>query len=226
MEITIRRSVMKFAVLGTGIVGRTVSGKLVEVGHQVMMGSRRADHPDAVAWAEAAGDRAQVGTFSDAAAFGEIVVNATNGAGSLDALDSAGSANLRGKILIDISNPLDFSHGFPPTLTIANNDSMAERIQAAHPDAMVVKTLNTVSAPVMVQPALVPGHHNVFVSGNDDDARVKVGHLLVSFGWPEEDIIQLGDLTTARGVEMYLPLWLRLFGVVGSPHFNIHLAHG
>jgi len=217
---------MKFAVMGTGIVGTTMAGKLVTLGHQVAMGSRRADHPGALAWAAATGEQAGVGTFADAAGFGEIVVNATNGGATLEVLAAAGRANLSGKLLIDIANPLDFSKGFPPTLSILNSDSLGERIQAAYPDARVVKTLNTMSAPVMVQPSLVPGHHNAFVSGNDPAARTEVVNLLASFGWPEDDIIQLGDITTARGAEMYLPLWLRLFGVTGTPHFNIKVAWG
>lgn len=215
---------MKFAVMGTGIVGRTLAGKLVELGHEVTMGSRQAEHPDAVAWAEQAGERARTATFADAAAFGEMVVNATMGMASLAALESAGSANLAGKILVDVSNPLDFSKGFPPTLSVLNDDSLAEQIQAAHPDARVVKTLNTMSAPVMVAPAAIPGHHDVFLSGNDAGARAEVARLLGTFGWPAEDIIELGDITTARGVEMYLPLWVRLFGVVGAPMFNVHVA--
>lgn len=217
---------MKFAVLGTGVVGRTIAAKLVSLGHDVKMGSRRPDHPDALEWASSAGERAQVGTFSDAARFGEIVVNATNGMATPDVLAAAGAPNLSGKILVDIANALDFSQGFPPSLSILNTDSLGEQVQAAYPDTRVVKALNTMSAPVMVDPSLVPGHHSVFVSGNDPAARAEVGRLLQSFGWPTEDIIELGDITTARGTEMYLPLWLRLFGVTGTPHFNINVAHG
>ena len=212
---------MKFAVLGTGIVGRTLAARLVELGHEVVMGSRSASHPEALAWAEQAGEAASVGTFADAAASGEMVVNATGGMVTLLALEAAGAANLDGKVLIDVSNPLDFSQGFPPSLSVSNTDSLAEQVQAAHPGARVVKTFNTMSAPVMVQPALVPGHHNVFLSGNDAEAKVQVADLQVSFGWPREDILDLGDITTARGVEMFLPLWVRLFPVVGAPIFNV-----
>ena len=215
---------MKFAVMGTGTVGMTLAGKLVALGHEVTMGSRRADHPGALAWAAAVGELAHVGTFADAAGFAEVVVNASNGGATMEVLAAAGIPKLSGKLLIDVSNPLDFSQGFPPTLSIVNSDSLGERIQAACLDALVVKTLNTMSAPVMVEPSLVPGHHSVFVSGNDAAARSEVVHLLASFGWPADDIIVLGDITTARGTEMYLPLWLRLFGVVGSPHFNINVA--
>ncbi|MGI8608736.1 MAG: NADPH-dependent F420 reductase [Candidatus Dormibacteria bacterium] len=217
---------MRFAVLGTGIVGRTVGGKLVTLGHEVTMGSRRADHPDAVAWAAAAGENARVATFADAAAAGEMVVNATMGMATMEVLKAAGAEKLGGKVLVDISNPLDFSRGFPPSLSIVNTGSLAEQIQSAYPDVRVVKTLNTMSAPVMVEPSLVPGHHNVFVSGNDSEARTQVSALLQTFGWPAEDIIELGDITTARGAEMYLPLWVRLFGVIGTPHFNVNVVRG
>ena len=217
---------MKFAVLGTGIVGRTVGGKLVALGHDVTMGSRRADHPGALEWAASAGEHAKVATFADAAQFGEVVVNATMGMVSLEVLAAAGGPNLQGKLLVDISNALDFSQGFPPSLSILNTDSLAEQIQATYPEARVVKALNTMSAPVMVEPSLVPGHHTVFLSGNDPEARAEVSRLLQSFGWPADDILELGDITTARGTEMYLALWVRLFGVTGTPNFNVNVARG
>lgn len=215
---------MKIGVLGTGMVGRTLATKLVDVGHEVTMGSRSAGNPAAVDWAASSGATAGVATFADAAAFGEMVVNATSGAASIEALGSCLAPSLDGKVLVDVANPLDFSAGFPPSLSILNVDSLGERIQAAHPQARVVKTFNTISAPVMVQPSLVPGHHNVFLCGNDAAAKARVAELQQSFGWPAEDIIDLGDITMSRGTEMYLPLWLRLFGAVGSPHFNIHVA--
>ena len=162
-------------------------------------------------------------TFADAAAHGEIVINATNGTASIEALTAAGAGNLAGKVLIDVSNPLDFSGGMPPTLSVSNTDSLGEQIQRAFPDAKVVKALNTVNAILMVDPGrLVGGDHTVFVSGNDDDAKAQVRALLESFGW--SDIADLGDITTARGPEMYLPLWLRMWGVAGSPMFNIKLV--
>ena len=203
---------MRIGVLGTGTVGRTLAAKLRELGHDVVVGSREA------------GDDAQ--PFADAAAHGELVVNATNGAHAIDALAQAGEENLRGKVLVDVSNPLDFSRGRPPTLTVCNDDSLGEQIQRAHPDARVVKTLNTVNAKVMVDPLLVSGEHDIFVSGNDEAAKAKAAELLVSFGWPREHILDLGDITTARGPEMYLPLWLRLFGVAGGPNFNIRVVRG
>ena len=170
------------------------------------------------------GDDAQ--PFAVAAAHAELIVNATNGEHSLAALAQAGEENLRGKVLVDVANPLDFSRGRPPTLSVCNDDSLAEQIQRANPEVRVVKTLNTVNANVMVEPSLVPGEHNLFVSGDDADAKAEVVDLLESFGWQRDLILDLGDITTARGPEMYLPLWLRLFGAVGAPNFNIHVVRG
>jgi 8-hydroxy-5-deazaflavin:NADPH oxidoreductase len=206
------------------MVGQALAGKLVSLGHEVRMGSRQAGNDKAVAWAEGAGDRGSEGTFADAARFGEVVVNATAGGASLDALTAAGAENLAGKPLIDVANPLDFSAGMPPTLLVCNTDSLAEQIQRAFPDAMVVKTLNTVNAGVMVAPQVVPGGHTIFVSGNDAGAKARVVELLESFGWPAEDIMDLGDLSAARGMEMYLPLWLRLFGASGTGQLNIKVV--
>jgi predicted dinucleotide-binding enzyme len=215
---------MRFGVLGTGLVGKTLAGKLVELGHEVTMGSRRAGNETALAWVGAAGDRAHEGSFADAAAFGEVVVNATNGASSLAALEAAGADNLAGKVLVDVANPLDFSGGMPPSLTICNTDSLGEQIQRAHPGAKVVKTLNTVNADVMVDPGSVPGDHAIFVSGDDEEAKSAVIDLLGSFGWSREAVVDLGDISTARGPEMYLALWIRLMGSLGTPHFNIAIS--
>jgi predicted dinucleotide-binding enzyme len=213
---------MRIAVLGTGVVGRTIGSKLVEIGHEVRMGSRRAGNDAAVAWAEEAGAAGE-GSFGDAAGFGEIVFNCTAGGSSLDALAAAGEANLAGKVLIDVANPLDFSAGMPPTLSICNDDSLGERIQATFPEARVVKALNTVNSAVMVEPARVGGDHVVFVCGEDAGAKGEVEELLGSFGWPAERIVDLGGIAAARGTEMYLPLWLTLYGKLGSGDFNIAL---
>ncbi len=203
---------MRIAVLGTGMVGKTIATKLVGLGHDVMMGSRTADHEGAAEWVASAEKGASQGTFADAAAFGELVFNCTAGAASLDALAMAGSENLAGKTLVDVSNPLDFSQGMPPTLFVMSTDSLGERIQRAFADARVVKMLNTVNHEVMVDPAKVPGEHDVFICGNDDAAKAEVVELLRSFGWPAEHIIDLGDISAARGTEAYLRLWLRLRG--------------
>ena len=215
---------MKIGILGTGMVGKTIASKLVELGHEVRMGSRAAGNENAVAWATEAGEGASEGAFADAAEFGEIVFNCTAGVASLDALKAAGDTNLAGKLLIDVANPLDFSHGMPPSLSVCNTDSLGERIQRAFPATRVVKALNTVNCDVMVEPARVPGEHIVFVCGNDAEAKEKAVRLLSEFGWRVERVLDLGDITAARSTEMYLPLWLNLMGQLGTLHFNIELA--
>ena len=214
---------MKIAVLGTGVVGNTIGTKLCELGHDVMMGSRSATNEKAVSWQEKTGSHARVGTFADAAAFAEIIFNCTSGMASLEALGLAGANNLKNKLLIDVSNPLDFSHGFPPTLSVCNTDSLGEQIQRAFPEAKVVKTLNTVNTFVMVNPSLIPGDHDMFVCGNDAEAKARVDEILRQwFGW--KHIIDLGDISNSRAVEMLLPIWVRLYGTLGTPNFNIHLV--
>lgn len=214
---------MKIAILGTGVVGQTIGTKLVSLGHDVRMGARAAANEKAEKWVRDTGARATHGTFADAAAFGEIIFNCTSGMASLDALRQAGSRNLDGKILIDVANPLDFSKGMPPTLSVCNTDSLGEQIQRAFPGARVVKTLNTMNTNVMVDPRLVPGDSDVFVSGNDAAAKAQVTEILKSwFGW--RSVIDLGDITTARGTEMLLPIWLRLWGTFKTPNINFHIA--
>jgi predicted dinucleotide-binding enzyme len=200
---------MKIGVLGTGVVGRTIAGKLRELGHDVLIGSRTAGD-DAV-------------PFADAAAHGELVFNCTNGNASLDALHAAGEENLAGKILVDVANALDFSQGGPPLVGVKGG-SIGEQIQDAFPEAKVVKALNTVSANVMVDPGIVPGEHELFVCGNDAEAKARVVELLQSFGWPADHVIDLGEITAARGQEAYVALWVQLMGAVGSPTFNVHVA--
>lgn len=201
---------MRIGVLGTGVVGRTIAGKLRELGHDVLVGSRTAGE-DAV-------------TFAEAAGHGELVFNCTNGNASLDALQAAGEENLAGKVLVDVSNALDVSQGMPPIPGVSLSDSLGEQIQRAFPDAKVVKALNTVTAGVMVDPSSVSGEHDLFMSGNDTDAKAQVAELLQSFGWPEERIVDLGDITGARAQELYLALWVRLMGTLGGPTFNVHVA--
>ena len=213
---------MRIAILGTGVVGTTIGAKLVQLGHDVKLGSRTANNEKAAKWVAEIGAHASQGTFAEAASFGEIVFNCTSGEASLAALGAAGATNLAGKPLVDVANPLDFSKGMPPTLFICNTDSLAEQIQAAFPDAKVVKALNTMNAGVMVNPSLVPGDHDVFISGNDAGAKAKVSELLRSFGW--KSIIDLGDISTARGTEMLLPIWLRLWGALKTPQINFHIA--
>jgi 8-hydroxy-5-deazaflavin:NADPH oxidoreductase len=225
---------MKIAVFGTGSVGTAVAFALVKLGHDVGIGTRdpqatlarsEAGPMGGVPFAEWHAEHSEVTvtTFAEAAAGSDIIVNATNGTGSLDALAAAGAANLAGKIIVDIANPLDFSQGFPPSLNPVNTDSLGEQIQRTFPDARVVKTLNTMNASIMVDPASVAGgDHSVFVSGNDADAKTVTAGLLADLG--HRDIIDLGDITTARGTEMLLPIWLRLWGALGNADFNFKIA--
>jgi predicted dinucleotide-binding enzyme len=216
---------MKIGVLGTGMVGQAIAGRLVEAGHTVMIGSRTSNNTRAAAWVESTGPKATQGTFADTARFGVLIFNCTSGVVSLDALKMAGETDLNGKILIDLANPLDSSGGLP-VLAFCNTDSLAERIQKAFPTVRVVKTLNTMNVKVMINPQLLPGHHTVFMSGNDPDAKSVAARILGDLGWKQESIIDLGDITTARGTEMLLPIWLRLAGALGHTKFNFHIVVG
>jgi len=215
---------MRIGVLGTGMVGNTLATKLTELGHEVRMGARDAANEKAAEWAASAGGRAGTGTFADAADFAELVFNCTGGVVSLQALEQAGEDALRGKVLIDVANPLDFSRGMPPTLTVCNDDSLGEQIQRRFPETRVVKAFNTINHQVMVQPSLVPGEHDLFMCGNDEGAKAQVRELAESFGWPRERIVDLGDIQSARGMEMYLPLWLAFLRTFGTPNVNIRVA--
>ena len=215
---------MHVAVLGTGVVGRTLGTKLAALGHRVTMGSRRAGHESAVAWAASAGAAADEGSFADAAAPADVVVNATAGTASLAALTAAGAENLAGKVVVDVANPLDVSAGMPPALNPCNTDSLGEQIQRTFPDARVVKALNTVNCDVMVDPGILGGSHTMFLCGNDATAKDEVRGLLESFGWPPDDLLDLGDIAAARGMEMYLALWLRLWQATGTGHLNVKLV--
>jgi len=230
----LKRVAMKIAVLGTGTVGRTLAAALAGLGHSVVLGTRdpqatlARSRPDAMGappfseW-HAANQHISLESFTDAAASAELVVNAANGARSLAAMSLAGSANLARKVVMDVSDPLDFSQGMPPVLNPVNTDSLGERIQRAFPDALVVKTLNTVTAGLMVDPGrLAGGDHSVFVSGDDAGAKKEVTEILESLG--HRDIIDLGDITSARGAEMMMAAWLRLWGVLGTADFNFKIV--
>jgi predicted dinucleotide-binding enzyme len=214
---------MRYGVLGTGTVGRVLAGRLVEVGHEVRMGSRTAGNETAAAWATEAGPNASHGTFGDAAAFGQTVMNCTGGAVSLDALAAAGAENLAGKVLIDVSNPLTFETG-RLTLTVCNTDSVGEQIQRAFPDARVVKTLNTMANEVMIHPEQLAGPHSVFVCGDDAEAKQHVAGMLESFGWPPESVVDLGGIEAARGMEMFLVFWIELMQARGDRLFNVNVV--
>lgn len=211
---------MRIGVLGTGTVGRTLASAFAHVGHDVVMGSRSADNPDAAAWVDEQHHAAAAGTFADAAHHGRLLVNATAGAHSLEALGSIPEEDLEGKVLLDVANPLDFSTG-ELRLTTCNDDSLAEQIQRAHPAVRVVKSLNTVNAGVMVDPASVPGTHVLFLAGDDAHAKDDVRGLLAQLGWSDEQLVDLGALSASRGMEMYLPLWVSMMQALGTASFNI-----
>ncbi|MEV5147549.1 NAD(P)-binding domain-containing protein [Streptomyces sp. NPDC052727] len=226
---------MKIAVLGTGMVGRAVADRLSALGHDVVMGTRDVEQTLARTEPDRRGDvpvaqwqrthpAVRLASFADAAAYGEVVVNATPGALSLSALEAAGAANLAGKVLLDIAMPLDRSQGMPPTLTVANTGSLAEQIQRTYPAARVVKSLNTMLADTMVDPSRIPGRHNVFVAGEDADAKETVRSLLRGFGWPDEAIIDLGGIRGARGAEMYGALLFAVWAALGTFDFNIAIV--
>jgi predicted dinucleotide-binding enzyme len=226
---------MKIGILGTGVVGQTIAEKLSQLGHQVMLGTRSKEktlakkekdnfgRPPFGEWHKN-NSQIKFGTYSEAASFGEFLVNATNGVGSIDALKTAGENNLSNKVLLDIANPLDFSKGMPPALTVCNTDSLGEQIQKAFPNTKVVKSLNTLTAYLMVNPKLLPESTNLFLNGNDSGAKSEVRKLLTSFGWNDKDIIDMGDISTARGTEQLLPIWVRLWGALQTPMFNFKIV--
>ena len=225
---------MKIAVLGTGMVGQSLAGRLAELGHEVTVGTRDVDatmartEPDGMGnppygeWARAH-PQVRLATFADAATGADLIVNATNGGASIGVLTAAGRENLSGTVLLDIANPLDFSQGFPPTLFVKDTDSLGEQIQREFPELRVVKALNTMNAHLMVDPRrLAGGDHTAFVAGNDADAKKTVIDLLESFG--HTDVVDLGDITNARGAEMLLPIWVRLMGALNTPYFNFKVV--
>ena len=226
---------MQIGIFGTGIVGQTLASALARKGHEVMIGTR---DPAATMNRETgnafdptpfrdwlnANETVRLGTFAQTAQFGEALINATSGSAAMPALEAAGAEALGEKILIDVANPLDFSRGFPPTLSVCNTDSLGEQLQRAFPRLRVVKALNTTNVKVMVDPSSVgDGDHSLFVCGNDAEARASVARWLGEwFGW--RDVIDLGDITAARGAEMLLPVWLRLMGALGGPMFNFKIV--
>jgi len=219
---------MNIGVLGTGMVGETIATALIEKGHQVRMGSRSANNDKAATWVKKSNNKASQGDFNDAAAFGEIVFLCLNGAYALDAVRSINAASINGKVVIDLTNPLDFSKGMPPRLLegLNNSTSLGEEIQAVLPGASVVKTFNTINSNVMVNPKLVNnGDHTLFICGNDNDAKNKVKQFLVdTFGWKSENLMDLGGMITARGTEAYVPFWVMMMQATGSPMFNIKVV--
>ncbi len=228
----------RIAIMGTGSVGRAYASKFITLGYEVMMGTRNVSekladttkdsygNPPFSEW-HSANKNVKLGTFQEAAFFGEIILNATMGAKSIAALKMTDEKNLNGKILIDVANPLDFSKGLPPSLLpeLSNTNSLGEEIQKTFPEVRVVKTLNTMWNGLMVNPAMLnEGDHTTFICGNSAEAKENVKEILKSFGWPEKNIFDLGDISSARGTEMYLPLWLRILGATSNGAFNIKIV--
>ncbi len=199
---------MKIGVLGTGEVGKTLGGAFVALGHEVKMGSRDARNEKAIAWAKELGPKASVGTFADAASFGEIIVLATQGVANDAALRSVGADRFRGKVVIDATNPLDNSKGFPPTLAVAGTDSGGEQVQRLLPGAEVVKAFNTVGSAHMFRPTFPGGPPDMFICGNSDGAKKKVAGILEQFGW---GVIDLGGIQASRYLEPMCMAWV-LYG--------------
>ena len=222
---------MKIGIIGTGVVAQTLGAKLIELGHEVVLGTRdpsKLDDKKMMAgtlreWIAQTGKKGKVVTFQEAAAHGELLINATHGQASVEALKLAGADKVGGKVLIDVANQLDFSKGMPPGCLASQTNCLAEQIQAAFPNLKVVKSLNTIGAPVMVAPqALAGGEHTVFVSGNDAAAKAAVAEVLKSFGW--KDVLDLGDIASARGPEMYMAMWIRLWGATGTGMLNVKVV--
>jgi predicted dinucleotide-binding enzyme len=227
--------IMKIAVIGTGMVGRAMAHRLNGLGHDAVIGTRdpqatmastEPGHMGIPPFAEwhAAHPQTRLVPMAEAGAHGEIIINATGGAASIAPLKLVGQENLAGKVLLDLALPLDLTAGWPPRLLVANDDSLGEQIQREFPDSKVVKSLTTIQFEVMIDPTIVPGRHNVFVSGNDAEAKTIVSGLLQEFGWPMEVIIDLGDITTSRAVEMYSRLLFTMAGVFGDFHTNIAIV--
>jgi len=215
---------MQFGVFGTGEVGQTLATKLVSLGHEVMLGSRHRGNEKAAAWRQRVGPMGREGSFADVAQFGNILINATGGQISLAVLDAAGVASFPGKLLIDVSNPLQFADS-GVSLQVCNTDSLGEQIQRTYPELRVVKTLCTVNNQVMVNPSLVPGQHTMFLCGNDSSAKQQTASILQELGWPAESCMDLGDITAARAMEMQILLWLKISAVVDTLYFNLHVIH-
>ena len=228
----------KIAIIGTGIVGQTFASRLVSLGYDVMIGTRNVaeklagtakdgyGNPPFGEWHKS-NQSVKLGTFEEAASFGEMILNVSQGGNSINALKLANAKNLNGKVLIDIANPLDFSNGMPPSLipSLSNTNSLGEQIQKTFPEAKVVKALNTMWCGLMVNPNLIAGgDHSTFMSGNDVDAKASVKSLLNQFGWKNENIFDLGDISAARGTEAVLPIWLRIWGATQNGAFNFKVV--
>ncbi len=213
---------MKVGILGTGDVGHALGKAFIALGHEVKMGARNDGNEKAAAWAKAAGAKASAGTFAAAARFGEIVVLATLGMANAGVIETAGPANFAGKIVIDATNPLDFSKGFPPTLGISGADSGGEQVQRLLPAAHVVKAFNTVGNALMFKPAFPGGPPDMFICGADAGAKKVVTEILKTFGW---GVIDLGGIESSRYLEAMCAVWVLHGAATGSWNHAFKMLH-
>ena len=230
--------IMKISILGTGNVAQTLSEKFITLGYDVMLGTRNVansmsrqstDNYGSLPFAEwfSKNPKVQLGTFAESAAFGDIIVNALNGGATISAINSCQLSDFDHKIVIDIANPLDFSKGFPPLLIegLNNSNSLGEEIQKTLPLAKVVKTLNTMWSGIMVNPKMIhEGNHINYICGNDAEAKAKVISILNEFGWQNDNILDLGDISNARGTESILLIWTRIYSVTQTGAFNMSIV--
>jgi len=229
---------MKAGIFGTGNVGQTIASKLVSLGYEVMIGTRDVNEarsrtatdnyggPGFGTWL-LSNPKIKLGTFAETASFGDLLVNATSGSGSVKAFKSAKTDDLKNKVVIDIANPLDFSKGMPPSLipSLSNTNSLGEELQKEFPQAKIVKTLNTMWCGLMVNPGMIGGGNHVnYLCGNDNEAKQKVKELLIKMGWKEDSLLDLGDITNSRGTEAVLLIWLRVWGKTGTGAFNFNIV--
>jgi 8-hydroxy-5-deazaflavin:NADPH oxidoreductase len=214
----------RVGVLGSGEVGRRLAAGFAGRGHSVMVGSRDPNKPELHEWLAGEGAGAEAGTFAEVAAFGELLVLAVLGASAENAIADAGAANFAGKVVIDAMNPLDFSGGFPPKLSISGDDSLGERVQRALPDAKVVKAFNIIGSPYFVDPSFREGKPTMLIAGNDELAKLAVGDVLADFGWP--DPVDIGGIEGARELEAICIAWVKIGGMRGAWDHGFKLLVG
>jgi hypothetical protein len=214
----------RVGVLGTGEVGRRLAGGFRSRGHDVMIGSREPGKSDLAEWLSGDGSGIEAGTFAQAASHGELVVVAVLGNAAESAIAEAGPDNFRGKVVIDAMNPLDFSGGFPPKLSIAGEDSLGERVQRALPDAHVVKAFNTIGSPYFVDPSFSDGRPTMLIAGDDQGAKGTVRDVLADFGWA--DTVDIGGIEGSRELEAICIVWVKIGGARGAWDHGFKLLVG
>ena len=214
----------RVGVLGTGVVGRRLAAGFRGRGHEVIIGSRDPDKPELREWLSADGTGIRSGTFAEAAAASQLLVLAVLGDAAEQVIQDAGRESFAGKVVIDAMNPLDFSGGFPPKLSISGEDSLGERVQRALPDASVVKAFNIIGNPYFVDPSFSDGEPTMLIAGNDADAKRRVTDLLADFGW--SDIVDIGGIDGSRELEAICIAWVKIGGVRGAWDHGFKLLVG